>query len=789
MRRLAMLFICVLLVVAAVPASAKPGNGVAQKQVTIIRDEYGVPHIYAQSADALFFGMGYVAAADRLWQAEILRRSATGTLSELFGSSVYAQDVQARTLFAPERRAQEYAEASPELRTTIGSYVEGINARIDEETATSTLPPQFALFGPPRPWTPDDAVAVFMLLGSQFGWFGSDETTNTETLMKVEAAFGADAPEVLADLFWLDDPDSPTTVPASGAVGHKGRALGHSETFSSAAMAAAAVYDSQTEAADAARESAGITFNGPASNAMVISSKLSADGAPLLLGGPQMGYSTPQINHEVGLHGAGFDVTGMTIAGFPLVPIGVGNGYAWTLTSGGSDNSDIYAETLDGAGHYLFDGRWRDLECRVESFSVAGEATPRTETLCDTVHGPIIAVVDDTALSFQNVTFGHELESLEAWQSLAKAHNIADFSSELSKVAYNFNVLYADRTGNIAYWHIGYIPIRSPNTNPFFLHDGTGNDEWQGILPFDQNPHAINPPQGWMASWNNKPAPGWQNSSADFWEWGGAQRVNTLMNLLGQLGPRSATTQTLEYINRTAGWTTDTPTGNADAVYVSTDLGRMLAAVDTTADARLPGIVDRLGTWDWMQVDTDSNGTYDGPEGTIFNAWWTDLAGSVFDELDGISNRFVIGNLVDRMLRGGDAALPLNYDYLDGQSVTDAVTSSLIDALDQLEVSYGTSVVDDWHQPVSTIDWAPLPAAAGVGSTIWMNRGTYNQIVDLRGNVSAENVIAPGQSEDPTSPHWSDQLGLYATWTYKPMRLSKADLKGHVESQVTLTLP
>ncbi|MGA7272238.1 MAG: penicillin acylase family protein [Acidimicrobiia bacterium] len=790
MRRLVVAFVCSLLLVSTVPAGAASATGAAQDRATILRDEYGVPHIYAQSAAALFYGMGYVAATDRLWQAEILRRSATGTLAQLFGSSVYAQDVQARTLFPRDRRIREYEQASPRLRTTISSYVAGINARIDEETAAGTLPPQFGLFGPPRPWTTDDVVAVFMLLGSQFGWFGSDEPTNTETLAKVQAAFGPDAPKVLADLFWLDDPDAPTTVPPSGAVGHKGRAVGAPvAALSPHTLSAAGQYETRSQAAQAARQSVGITLEGHSSNAMVISSRLSEDGAPLLLGGPQMGYSTPQINHEVGLHGAGFDVTGMTIAGFPLVPIGVGDGYAWTLTSGGSDNSDIYVETLDGVGHYLFQGGWRDLECRVESIPVAGEPAPRQETLCDTVHGPIVAAAGNTALSFKNATFGHELESLEAWQSLARAHNIHDFASQLDRVAYNFNVLYADRTGNIAYWHIGFIPVRADGDNPFFLHDGTGSDEWQGILPFDQNPHALNPPRGWMASWNNKPAPGWENSSADFWLWGGAHRVNTLMHLLDDLGPRSATPETLEDINHTAGWTTDTPTGNADAVFVSSDLSRMLAAVDVSADPRLPGVVERLGSWDLLQVDADSDGYYDGPEGTIFNAWWTELAGSVFDELDGISNRFVIGNLVDRMLRGDNAGLPLNYDYLQGESVQSAVTEALIGALDQLQASFGTPSVDAWHQPIATIDWTPLPATVGVGSTIWMNRGTYNQIVDLRGNVWAENVIAPGQSEDPTSPHWNDQLPLYTGWTYKPMRLSKSDLRDHIESEQHLTLP
>ena len=113
----------------------------------------------------------------------------------------------------------------------------------------------------------------------------------------------------------------------------------------------------------------------------------------------------------------------------------------------------------------------------------------------------------------------------------------------------------------------------------------------------------------------------------------------------------------------------------------------------------------------------------------------------------------------------------------------------MIAALDQLESDYGSANPRDWMQPISTIDWAPVPLTPGVGSTIWMNRGTYNQIVSLGRWIRAENVIAPGQSGDATSPHFADQLVLYATWDYKPMRLTKRSLRGVVESVVRLTLP
>ncbi len=238
-----------------------------------------------------------------------------------------------------------------------------------------------------------------------------------------------------------------------------------------------------------------------------------------------------------------------------------------------------------------------------------------------------------------------------------------------------------------------------------------------------------------------------------------------------------------------AAWTTDTPSGAANSVFVTTYLDEMLALVDPSADARLGEVVSGLTGWDHLQVDLDQTGYYDDPYGTIFNAWWFALADGVFDEVSGISNRFVVGKLVDRMLAGADAGRPLQYGYLEGATPAEAVTGALIAALDGLTADYGSADMSAWMQPISVINWAPLPLSPGLPPTIWMNRGTYNQIVHLRGNVTAQNVISPGQSGDPASPHFSDQQALYATWTYKPMRLSKADLKGYIESTIVLNLP
>ncbi len=769
------------------PASA---SGPDRGQVKIIRDEYGVPHVYGSTLESLWYGVGYVQGQDRLWQADLLRRTATGTSAEFFGPSAVAGDAFARLFFGPpERRAALFDSAKPETKMIFESFVEGMNAWIQEATQTGQLPPEYQAFGlSPRPWTIDDSMAEAMLLLNNFGEFGADELTNAANLQELIGRFGpVEGLNVFDDTHWLDDPSATTSVPAEGAIGPVRHAAAPHAQIPAGVGNGLSQFDAALNAWIENLNRSGLTMK-PKSNAFVIGPKLSADGHALLLGGPQMGYTAPQINHEIGIHGAGFDITGMNVAGLPGSPIAVNGDHAWTMTSGISDNNDIYYEVINPANpnQYLFQGAWLDFACRIETIAVRGGSDVSTQ-LCDSIHGPVIANVPGLAFTLKSAVRGYEMQGLEVFYGLAQAKSVTEFDQALSTAVYNFNILYADARGNIAYWHVGKIPIRAEGDNPWLPHDGTGAAEWQGFIPWAEMPHALNPDQGWLASWNNKPAPGWENSTSGFGSFGPVHRVNTLTHLLSQVSPCTATIATMEEINRKAGWTTDTPSGSAATVFVSTLLDDMLAHVDVGMDARLPQITFLLSTWDWLQVDADGDGKYDSPAVAVFNTWWQTMSDQIFaDDLGSTLQPNVVGNLADRMLVS-DPALPLRHDYLEGQAVDQAFTNALIDSLDHLTVLYGSSDVSAWLQPVAQIHWSPLGLGT-VPDTIWMNRGTYNQITHLgKGpQLYAENVIAPGQSGDPFSPHFADQLELYATWTYKPMRLTRFDLIGHTESIIDL---
>ena len=757
--------------------------------VRILRDEYGVPHVYGATLESLWFGVGYAQGQDRLWQAELLRRSATGTSAELLGSSALAADTFARTLFGPPaRRTALFEAASADTRTIFTALAAGLNAWIAEATSTGKLPPEYAAFGiAPRPWTVDDSIAQAMLLLKNLGEFGSDEVTNAAQLQDLITRLGfADAQKVFLDTHWLNDPSAVTSVPANQALTAARRtATPRVRPLPPGANEAIGQLRSAHTNWERHLNGAGLS-TGPKSNGVVIGPKLSADGHALLLGGPQMGYSAPQINHEIGIHGAGFDVTGMNIAGLPGIPVGVAREHAWTLTSGLSKNNYIYMERLNAQGQYSFNGQLRSLDCRIETIGVRGVGEVQ-QPVCESVHGPIVGRGPGVAFAMKTAVRGFELQGVAAFHDMMRARSYDQFEDALSRAVYNFNVLYADARGNIAYWHVGRIPVPAANDNIWLPHDGTGSAEWQGFVPFEAMPHSLNPEQGWLTSWNNKPAANWNNSVSGFGSWGPVHRGNTLVNLLNQVTPGSATIATLEHINRTAGSTTDTPSGAAFNMFVPGMLDHMLARVDPAADGRLLQAVALLEDWNWLQTDDNGDGMYDSPAVAVFNTWWQIMTDSVFkDDLGAAFQPNVVANLVHRTAVP-NPAIPLLHDYLNGQTADDVLTATLVSALDTLETRFGSPNPADWHQPVAKIVWTPL-GVGGVPNTIWMNRGTYNQIVHLGmgPKLYGQNVVAPGQSGDPRSPHFADQLHLYINWHYKPMRLDRHALHGHIESSITL---
>ena len=209
------------------------------------------------------------------------------------------------------------------------------------------------------------------------------------------------------------------------------------------------------------------------------------------------------------MHRPGLDARGVTPPGLPLVGIGRNDHIAWGLTSGLTDDDDLYAEKLAGKERYRFKGKTRKMKCRTETFKVAGEPSVKRR-LCRTVHGPVQARSGSrTAWARRYATWNHEMDTLVGLAELNEADSVQEAGRALDKVSWNENTMVADDQGNIGWWHPGRLPIRPKRWDERLPLPGTGNAEWRGFLKPKQRPHVINPDQGWLANWNNMPSAGW----------------------------------------------------------------------------------------------------------------------------------------------------------------------------------------------------------------------------------------------------------------------------------------
>ena len=407
-HRLIVFIVAGLLLIALLSSSAaltlsayEPETG----QVTIVRDEYGVPHVFGSTPESLWYGVGYAQAQDRLWQADLLRRQSGGTLAEFFGPGAVGGDIFSRTIFGSEQRRTEMLASAPaEIRMVLESFTAGMNAWIVEAATSGQLPLEYGAFGlSPQPWKPEDSIVIFQFLLTAFGEFGDDELTNAAQLQELTVRFGpAEGSKVFLDTHWLNDPDAITTVPAEGAVNPPYRGANPKTNLPPGLGLGLEQLQAAEQDWQRNLDRLGLR-RGPASNAVVLGPGMTADGRPLLLGGPQMGYSVPQINHEIGIHQGNLHVTGMEIAGVPWVPIGVTEEFAWTMTSGISDNVDIYVEIVnpENSGQYLFAGEWQPFDCRPETFVVRG-AADIVQPLCESVHGPVVGTAPGVAFTRKN---------------------------------------------------------------------------------------------------------------------------------------------------------------------------------------------------------------------------------------------------------------------------------------------------------------------------------------------------------------------------------------------------
>ena len=798
----------VLLVIPMTPANAC-GKAWGRKRITIIRDDYGVPHIYARTKEGLAFGCGYAMAQDRLWQADLYRRQAFGSLAE-FGFATIEQDYNTRSMgYSKEELLEIFEKWEPKypkarLKEMSLAYVDGLNLYISEAleayaNGDPSLMPLEYLPGvitpdglPLEPFTIADTTAIVVMMAWQFGLCGGGELQYAAALQALNTMYDEEtAWAIFNDNYPQVDPGAPTTIPSSGCYYPGPGSCCAKPSLPSNVGEIYQEYETIKMGQDQLLESMGLPTKF-GSNAWMVNPWKSETGNAMQVGGPQMGHSTPQIVLEVGLHGAGIDAVGMMMPHAPIILIGVSQHGAWTSTTGSSDNADTYIEVLNPENpyQYLYNGEWVDMEKRTEKIYGYKQLWYEERDIYRTIHGPIIAWDLDNNLCYSMKVswYKNELAAEEGWSLFQQARNIKDMQDACKLVDLSHNFFWVDRRGNVGYWHSGAYPIKPTTGVGGRLIDdrfplwGTGEEEWVGLTGFDEMPKCINPKQGYLANWNNKPIADWPYREAD---WGEVHGVAWIQHQLATGGKISF--EEMAEINFNTG-----ENNYAGTVF----LDFLINAAKT--DPSIPTeVIDALEDWDNQYNDVldpkypDLSATYDDPGLTIFGRWYSRIDNEVFDNdlPPGVGGG---ASTLLHVLDGEDSKLPLNYDYLNGEDRDELIVRVLKDALAYLEAQYESSDVSDWLTAVRiTRLWSqgalPTPKMHS------MNRGTYNHIAEMprrgrsrwfyKSDPHAVNVIPPGQSGFITlvdgvptiSPHAYDQLALYDTWTYKPVRYSYWD--------------
>ena len=736
------------------------------EQVTILRDRYGVPHVMAGSERAVYFGNGYAIAQDRLAQMEAYRRSARGELAQMAGPGALKSDISTRrTGYTEAERQAQFDAASPIMRMMAERYTAGVNRYLSEIERSGYPGPVKALGVKIRPWRVTDTVAVGQLMARRFGGSGEGELRNSEVRGFLKLLFGKRADDMVDDLIWINDPQAPTTIPRSESPRRPGRQRAANtrramppaqrdllpktrDDLRVIALARAEV-EQEEILRYAAAHGLPTKFG---SYAIVVSGKRTLGGHAILVGGPQMGFRTPQIAHEVHLVAPGLDVIGMGFAGVPGALIGHNQHLAWSTTTGVGDVADTYVEKLnpENPEEYWFQGKWRKMEKRVETFAVRG-ADPQEETFYRTVHGPVVSLdrKNNRAYSVRYSYWNAEFETLGAIAGFSRARNIREFAEYVRLIPTSHNWLCATQEGDIGYWFAGRFPRRPQGVDGRFPIPGTGEYEWEGFLEFEELPQIINPRQGFLANWNNKPAVWWDHGDTPVW--GPIYRVQRIADLL-KADSKITTPKLIRLLGDIGAYQDDAEP--FVALLAQAMKGKALKPRPRQA-------LDYLLDWDRHNADGSIGKT-------LYDAYLDELRELIFDEFRLVADKSLRRQalrpgVVLRVLLGDAASVPMKYDYLGRRTAEEAQREAFRKAVRKLTQERGPQV-NRWGYQQGEIRFRPLP---GIPKS---SRGTYIQIVELgRPQVTGVSILPPGQSEDPEDPHYDDQRELAGYWRFKPM--------------------
>ena len=735
---------------------------ILDQPVQVVWDTYRVPHVFAQNSADMFRVAGYLVAQERLWQMELYRRIARGTLSEILGPETLDEDKLFR-IIGFQRTAEAIAERlSDASRLALQAYADGINAFL--ETHLDKLPVEFSILGfKPEKWKISDSIGFSRVMAYQLSYTWHAEIP----LYQIAARFGRDDALLLFPEYAAD---APLIIAADAGAAN--------DLF--AAMAA--VF-----------QKAGKRLNGSnsvaASNSWVVAGQKSVSGKPILANDPHLGLFLPNIWYEMHLVSDEYDVMGATLPGAPGVLIGNNRHIAWGLTNGMVDDMDFYLERLDpGDSTRYWDGaQWQKLEILRQRIKVKGQDDPVFLDIRFTRHGPIISdtspVLMNAGLAVSMQWTGHTFsdESL-AILKLNKARNWGEFVDAVQYFkAPCQNIVFADVNGDIGYYAAGSVPIRRDGGG-FFLYNGWDDaGDWVGMIPFAEMPHVKNPAAGYIATANNRMvSESYPYYLGNFWE--PDSRIRRIVALL-------TAKEKLSVVDF------ETMQQDVHSAHAEKTLPILLASLENASlTNHEKSILKLLADWDFEEKT-------DRPEPTLYNALFMHLLENTLkDELgDTLFQDYTYWtNMPTRAMENllmhpkarwwDDAGTP------QVERMHDIIAKSFRETLQYLTENLGDGPgFWDWgrlhrltlkhpfgeKKPMDLIfNRGPYPiggSANSISKAEYLFSKPYDaivgasmrQIVDFTDPGRAWRIFPGGQSGQPFSPAYDDQIPLWLNGEYK----------------------
>ncbi|GMA14747.1 penicillin acylase family protein [Deinococcus metallilatus] len=727
--------------------------------VTVTRDQWGVPHIRAQTSDEdAMYALGFVHAQDRAWQMDFQRRVSQGRLAEVLGAAALPQDRFLRTWGFYRAAESALPALSEPSRRMVRAYTAGVNAGF----AQGKLAPEFRILGyAPEPWTDVDSIAWSKLMAYDLGGNADDEILGTHVVKRLgEPGLN----EVLPPY-----PQNAPTILSREELGLTGQAP---RQGSEAAILPDATLRALQAHLDAARALGMERVPGKGSNDWVIGGSRTASGKPILADDPHLALSSPMLWYLADVQGPRLKAIGATIPGLPGIVIGRNDRVAWGVTNVNPDVQDLYIEPENAK-----------LTERTEIIKVKGQPDVRL-TVRESAHGPIISDVGAgevgprVALKWTALQPGDT--TLDAFLGLNYARNWQDFVTALEKyVAPSQNFVYADVDGKTGYYAPGRVPIRQGWDGSLPV-PGDGRHEWTGYIPFARLPHTSNPADGLVVTANNKVVPeGYPYNLANIRNWSEPYRAERITELLTQK-PRGLTVDDVKRVQ-------------LDTVsLVWRDLKPFLLATQPDGDLSRRAL-ELLRGW-------DGNERAGSVEPTIFEAWLLELQTMAQDEL-GDETRVNSLAVLNQLRANGELCRDERDEAAGRQDCAGELQASLKRAVDRLAARLGPDPGGWTYGKVHTVA-SNHRAFGGVKALAWLfnhsaptNGGTntvnvarpdpdtmqqttgpsYRQIIDLSDLNRSVYVGTLGQSGSPFGNHVSDQQKLWAAGEYLPMSTDTKD--------------